>query len=105
VSINGVSSKHFFIYGGVWQGYAIVLFILVGEALNHIIKQKMHIGIIKGVTFPSKNKQQIFKQYVDDATLTIKVEQKYVEKIIEILNIFQDIFNLEINWFKSCVFW
>jgi len=90
---------------GVWQGYAIVLFILVREALNQVIKQEMHMGNIKGVTFPNRNKQQILSQYVDDATLTIKVEQKYVEKTIETFNIFQDIFNLEINWFKSCAFW
>lgn len=77
---------------------------LLGEALNQIIKQEMHIGNIEGVTFLNKNKQKISSQYVDDATLTIKVEQKNVEKTIEILNIFQDTFNLEINWFKSCAF-
>jgi hypothetical protein len=65
----------------------------------------MNIGNIKGLTFPNRNKQQILNQYVDDATLTIKVEQKYVEKIIETLDIFQNTFNLEINWFKSCAFW
>ncbi len=105
MNINGVSSKHFFIYRGVWQGYAIVLFILVGEAFNQIIKQEMHIGNIEGVTFLNRNKQKILSQYVDDATLTIKVEQKYVEKIIENFNIFQDIFNPKISLFMSCAFW
>jgi hypothetical protein len=33
---------------GVWQGYAIVFFILVREALNQVIKQEMHMGISKG---------------------------------------------------------
>lgn len=104
VNINGVSSNHFFIYRGVWQGYAIVLFILVGEALTQVIKQEMHIGNIEGVTLLNRNKQKILSQYVDDATLSIKVEQKYVEMTIEIFIIFQDTFNLEINWFKSCAF-
>jgi hypothetical protein len=35
-------------------------FILVGEALNQVVKQEMmHMGNIEGVAFPNRNKQQI----------------------------------------------
>ena len=57
------------------------------------------------VTFPQGISQHNIRQYVDDTSFMIKVEETNVNYLVGILYKFGITFELEINWHKSVVCW
>jgi hypothetical protein len=77
------------------------LFILVGKALNVLVKRVVENKKIKGVMLLDKVNQHVISQYVDDTLLTIKGEERIFNNVIHLLQRFEVTFGLEINDNKS----
>jgi hypothetical protein len=84
VNLNGVATSFFPILHGVRQGYLLApcLFMLVGEALNQVVKSNMVSGRILDINFPSSNGHQFILQYTNDTRFIIKCEKNSMENIV-----------------------
>ena len=81
------------------------LFLIVGEALTHMIKKAVTEGRLRGITLLGENKQQNISQYADDSLFIVRGDNKYVDELVIILKVFSDASWMEINWNKSCAYW
>lgn len=95
-------SRSFFILlhnSGIHQGCPLhpYLFIIVPEALNPVIKNAIKTGLIKGISLPQCNFQQIIIQYVDNASFTVRADETSVDNVVKILQNFGIVSCLEIN--------
>ncbi len=67
---------------------ALYVFLMVGEVLYVVIKEKLGVGRLQGIKLPKSHKQQLIGQYVDDTNFTIKVLQTCTERLAIVLDIF-----------------
>jgi hypothetical protein len=107
VCMNGTPSKPFPVTRDVRQGCPVApyLFLLVGEVLNIQFQQAAQAGNIRGIKLPTVHVYQLISQYVDDTTIFLKGEERYVNNSIVILDHFCSASGLLINWMKSAAFW
>lgn len=107
VNVNGVASPPFKIERGVRQGCPLApyLFIIVGEALNTMIKVESVRNNIKGIRLPGNELQQTLAQYADDTSFTLLGEELPVRNMISLLDVFCRATGLLINWTKSSGYW
>ena len=98
---NGYASKPFTLKRGVRQGCPLsgLLFILAGEALSCAIRSRSDIrGILVA------NKEIKLSQYADDTTAFCKDEAS-LEKLLEVLNLFEECSGLKLNSSKTEALW
>ena len=107
VNLNGNPGETFNIERGVRQGCPLApyLFLIVGEALTHMIKKAVTEGRIRGVFLPGGKKHQCISQYADDSSLMIRGVKKDIDEMVRILKTFSEASGMEINWTKSCAYW
>ena len=98
---NGYASKPFTLKRGVRQGCPLsgLLFILAAEALSCAIRSRSDIrGILVA------NKEIKLSQYADDTTAFCKDEAS-LEKLLEVLNLFEECSGLKLNSSKTEALW
>lgn len=100
VKVNGAHSPSFQIHRRVCQGCPLAPYLFL--VLNSMVKHGMWEGIIKGITLPIKNKQQVMAQFADDTSMTLRREELLVRGAIYTLDIFCLGSGLVMNWDKSC---
>ena len=107
VNINGSPGSSFKLERGVRQRYPLLpyLFLIVREALTHIIKKTMVEERLKGVVLLGGKKQQCIFQYADDSSFMVRGEKKDIDELVRLLRTFNETSGMEINWEKSCVYW
>ena len=81
------------------------LFLIVGEALIHIIKKAVKEKKFRGVVLLGGKKQQYISQYVDDLSFMVRGEKKDIDELVKLLKAFSEASGMEINWDKSCAYW
>ena len=76
-NLNGNPGESFKIERGVRQGCPLApyLFLIVGEALTHMIKKAVKEGRLRGITLPGGKKQQSISQYADDSLFMVRGEK------------------------------
>jgi hypothetical protein len=75
--------------------------ILVGEALNVLVKRVVENKKIKGVMLLDKVNQHVIFQYANDTLLTIRGKERIFNNMIHLLQRFKVTFELGINDNKS----
>lgn len=83
---------------------AFYLFILVGEMLNVMVKQIVDSKDIARV-FLLKKEKHLISQSIDDMSLIIKIEEKIVNNMVNILHDFETTLILEINDRKNFTYY
>ena len=81
------------------------LFLIVGEALIHIIKKTVKEKRFRGVVLPGGKKQQCISQYADDSSFMVRGEKKDIDELVKLLKAFSEALGMEINWDKLCTYW
>ena len=106
VNLNGSPSNNFKVERGVRQGRPLApyLFLIVGEALTHVIKKAIKEKRLRGVTLPGGKKQQSIAQYVDDSLFMVRREVRDVDEMVRLLKVFSAASGMEINWEKSSAY-
>ena len=107
VNLNGSPGNNFKVERGVKQGCPLApyLFLIVGEALTHVIKKAIKEKRLRGVTLPGGKKQQSIAQYVDDSSFMVRGEKRDVDEMVRLLKVFSAASGMEINWKKSSAYW
>jgi hypothetical protein len=99
----GKPYEEFDIERRVWQGcpLASYLFLIVGEALNAMIKKEQQEGRILGIKLPRLKERQLIAQYADDTNFTIKASRDATRRLVQVLEDFCHVFGLELNNAKT----
>ena len=107
VSINGSPGRSFKVERGVRQGCPLApyLFLIVGEALTHIIKKAVKEKKLRGVMLPGGKKQQCISQYADNSSFMVKGDKRDIDELVKLLKTFSEASGMKINWDKSCAYW
>src|ERR1700738_497744 len=81
VSINGSSRRSFKVERGVRQGCPLspYSFLIVGEALTHIIKKAVREKRLRGVVLPGGKKQQCISQHANDSSFMVRGEKRDID--------------------------
>ena len=101
VSHNGKLSNSFYPQRGIHQGCAAsgYIFVLIAEALSHMLKQNslIHPISINGVV-------DLLSQYIDDITVFTLYQEQSIKEIIEVFEIFAKNTGLCVNYEKSVIY-
>lgn len=81
-----------------------LLFILVGEILHQLLEKAIRKNIFEGVRYNSHKNVIIHLQFADDTILFIKNDLHPVTGIKRVLQCFELLSGLKINFFKSFLF-
>ena len=65
----------------------------------------MRTDLMKDISLPQCNPQQIISQYVDDTLFTVRAEEFSVDNVVRILHNFGPASGLEIDWHKNMPYW
>jgi hypothetical protein len=60
------------------------LFLIIGEILNHVIKQEVRAGRIQGIKLPGALEDRIVAKVADDTSLSIWREEAPIQGKIQI---------------------
>ena len=106
VLINGVASREFSPAKGLRQGdpLAPYLFIMVGELLSRLLTRARELSIIDGIQLSNETEPISHLQYADDTILLVKNNEKSVRGVQYVLQLFQIISGLKVNFSKSVVY-
>lgn len=81
------------------------LFLIVAEVLNNMVKKGMKGGLVKGVSLPIEDRQQIIAQFAHDTSFTLHGKEEHVKNLLQISKLFCCSSRLVVNWLKSCGYW
>jgi hypothetical protein len=100
-------TQYFDVKQGVRQGCPLApyLFLIVGEILNHCIKQEASRGRIQGIQLLNSEASQIIMQFADDTSMTIRGEEAAVRNMVSTLQFFYSGSGLSLNVEKSTTYW
>lgn len=106
VLVNGAPTEEFSPSRGLRQGDPLspLLFNLVAEVLNKLLLKANQIGLFSGVKFSEEGNQLTHLQFADDTILFIKGNEEAFHRIKSILQVFQLLSGMRINFSKSNVF-
>lgn len=106
VLVNGNPTKEFSPCNGLRQGDPLspLLFNLVGETLSFLINQGVKENICKGILLPGSAGVISHLQFADDVILFLNADESSLYGIKRILQCFQLLSGLKINFSKSQVF-
>ena len=106
VLVNGVPTKEFKPNRGLRQGDPIspLLYNLVGEALNSMLVTASRKGIFKGITLKKGMDQITHLQFADDTVIFLDGSIELIKGIKKVLQCFQIISGLKVNFEKSDLF-
>lgn len=106
VLINGAPTKEFSPHKGVRQGdpLAPYLFIMVAELLSRLLSKAREAGWIEGIQVSSDSEAMTHLQYADDTVLIIQNNEKSIRGVKQVLQLFQAISGLKVNFNKSMIF-
>lgn len=74
----------------------------MAEVLNAIVKNRVEIGLVKGICLPGGNIQQVLAQFADDTSFTLLGEKRLAIALVAILDSFCLASDLVLNRGKSC---
>lgn len=103
VLVNGSPTKEFSAGRGLRQGDPVspLLFNLVGEVLHSMLEKAAEFGIIEGIRISSRAEQLTHLQFADDTIIFLKNDTNSVRGVRTILQCFQVLTGLKINFQKS----
>ncbi|XP_026442407.1 uncharacterized protein LOC113341915 [Papaver somniferum] len=106
VLVNGSVAGYFKIKKGIRQGDPIspFLFLLVGEALNFMIKQAQEQGILTGFQVKPDVKIVSHLQFADDTLIFLDADVEQVRNLRLVLLSFEILTGLKINFSKSQIY-
>lgn len=106
VLVNGTPTKEFFPRKGLRQGDPLspLLFNLAGEIFSSMIQEANKNYIFDGIQLPSSGTFLTHLQYADDVILFIKNDDKSISGIKRVLNCFELLSGLKINFHKSSLY-
>lgn len=103
VLINGATTEEFLPKRGLRQGDPLspLLFNLVGEALSHLLVEGVRLNIFRGIVIPDSTQVISHLQFADDIILFINDDQSSICGVKRILQCFQLLSGMKINFAKS----
>lgn len=103
VLVNGSPFEEFSPSNGVRQGDPLspLLFNLATEVLNKMLLKANQLGFFKGIGLNDSSSELTHSQYADDTILFIHNDVHSVSKVKEVLQCFQLLSGLKINFQKS----
>lgn len=106
VLVNGSPTGEFTPKRGLRQGDPVspLLFNLVGEILSKLLSRANSGGIFNGITLPNCVSQVTHLQYADDVTIFIENEEGSIRGVKRVLQCFELLSGLKINYQKSCLY-
>ncbi|WOH13938.1 hypothetical protein DCAR_0933451 [Daucus carota subsp. sativus] len=106
VLVNGAPSEEFIPSRGLRQGDPLspLLFDLVGEGLSTLLMQGIRCDIFRGISIKGVPNQISHLQFADDVILFINNDDSSVVGIKRILQCFQIISGMKVNFTKSQIF-
>lgn len=106
ILVNGSPTKEFSPERGVRQGDPLspLLFNLVGEVLHLMLDKASELGIFQGLSFSQNGVTLSHLQYTDDTVIFLHNDQHSVEGVKSVLQGFQVLTGLKINFHKSHIF-
>lgn len=106
VLVNGSPTKEFSPERGLRQGDPLspLLFDLVAQVLSYMISKAEYLGIIDGIKVTESSPVITHLQYADDTVIFIKSNSKSVMGIKSVLQGFQLLSGLKINFNKSSLY-
>ena len=104
VLVNGSPSFEFIPQRGLRQGdpLAPLLFDIVAEALNGLVREAVEKNLFRGFPVGSNNVEISILQYADDTIFFGETSMENVNTIKVILRTFELVSDLKINFVKSC---
>ena len=105
VLVNGAPTAEFTPTRGLRQGDPLspLLFNLVGEAFSRLVDKAKDLNILKGVTLPRCSSQITHLQFADDVVMFLDAQENSILGAKRVLQCFQVISGLKINFTKSCL--
>lgn len=102
IIVNGKASPHFNIQRGCRQGDPIspYLFVLCAELLACTIRENEDIKGVKLLGNECK-----ISQFADDTTILLEGDEKSYEELFKVLNEFEQMSGLKLNYEKTCNIW
>ncbi|XP_026383660.1 uncharacterized protein LOC113279172 [Papaver somniferum] len=99
--INGSSTPKFKPQKGLRQGDSLspFLFILVAEIFTKLMKNAVHLNMISGFSVNSIKVSHL--QFADDTLVFLDAKEEEAENLVLILQIFEAIIGLSVNFSKS----
>lgn len=106
VLVNGSPSKESCPSNGVRQGDPLssLLFNLAGVVLSRMLVRENKLNLFNGIKLSSSSTELTHSQYADDTILFIKKYTCSVSKVKEVLQCFQLLSGLKINFQKSKIY-
>lgn len=106
ILLNGSPTREFSVSNGVRQGDSLspLLFNLAVGVVSNMIEKASRLGLIKGVQIGRDKKQITHLQYAHDTIIFLSEDMELVIEIKSILQSFQLLFGLKINFSKSNLF-
>lgn len=106
VLVNGAPTDEFTPARGLRQGcpLSLLLFNLVGEVLSKLITVANKEGIFSGIKLPNTDFELTHLQYADDVIFFIDSDEKSIRGIKRVLQCFELLSGLHINFNKSSVY-
>lgn len=106
ILINGSPTKEISPRRGIRQGDPIspLLFLIVGEILNCMISEAVNKDILSGISIANLSSSVSHLQFTDDTILFIRKDLKSVQGIKRVLQCFELISGLKINFHKSSLY-
>lgn len=106
ILINGSPTKEFSPKRGIRQGDPLspFLFLLVGEILNCMLTRASQLRIFSGIIINKSGFQVSHRQFAGDTILFIKNDLKSVMGVKQVLQCFEMLSGLKINFQKSKMF-
>lgn len=100
VNFNSNPRDNFKVEREIRQGYPLTpyIFLIVEEALTHMIKKAVKDGRLKGIVLPIRIKQQSISEYANESFIMIRGEKRYVDKLMRLLKVFSTASGMKINW-------
>lgn len=106
VIVNGAPSEEFSPTKGLRQGDPLspLLFNLIGEVLAKLLDRASNLHIFSGVSLPSYSSPITHLQFADDVILFLKPDCNSIIGVKRVLQTFQVLSGLKINFSKSSLY-
>lgn len=103
ILINGSPSRPFKLHRGLRQGDPLspFLFVIIGEALNQIIKKATGLNLWRGIEISKDGWMISHLQYADDTLIFCDASMESLKNIKSALILFQLASGLQVNFHKS----
>ena len=104
VLVNGSPSVEFIPQRGLRQGDSLapLLFNIVVEALNGLMREAVEKNLFRGFSMGSNNVEISILQYADDTTFFDEASMENAKVIKAILRTFELVSGLKLNFTKNC---